>query len=566
MPDINYDIGHYCFLRPVNPLYRSHLHSCIAYVTVLLKGAEERQVICMFIKGIKTNIIINLAFLLMLGMLLLDLVFIFYTRKIMLQAVEQRCELITGFIEQNHNCNIPKPSPYIDQRIVSYLRGLTADPMISTIFLLTSDNSHILIGREVKELSQKLPQFAQSALNQNTLKTHYHGATWGILWKQHQYMISTRPISACGGQRAAVSIIISLDQYYSQIKQTQHFVLIYILANTIFLTLFGLYRLSKMTVRPLQSLVERAESYHDEGDDLFLTEEKGNEFSTLSKALNRMLHRISADRTELKQTVGALESANKELKRAQRDIIRAEKLASVGRLSAGIAHEIGNPIGIVVGYLELLKQEDLSSKDRNDCLERMESEINRINSIIHQLLDFSRSSSTDFETVSVHAILKELTEMFELQPLTSTISISFDHRAQNDIVFANPAQLRQVFLNILLNAADAIHSLSAPPSGTVNIRTRNAVVENPTQNKLGKTVQIVFTDTGPGIAVDHIDNVFDPFFTTKDPGKGTGLGLSVSFTMVERMGGTIEVCSYDGKGAQVTVTLPLYDNQERHDD
>jgi len=294
-------------------------------------------------------------------------------------------------------------------------------------------------------------------------------------------------------------------------------------------------------VKPLNRLVKRAGEYSDDDEPFFMSEKEGNEFNKLSKALNNMLLSISEDKKKLRQTVCSLERANFELKQAQKDIIRAEKLASVGTLSLGIAHEIGNPIGIINGYFEMLKGDDISNSDREEFLQRSEIELKRIDTIIRQLLDFSRLSSEDVKAVSVHEIIEDTIGTSRFHPLMYDINPDLRLFAEIDEVMADPNQLRQVFLNLTINAADAISSGEGKTDGEIVISTE--VIDNDVNTE----IKITFMDNGPGILEEHIGNIFDPFFTTKEPGKGTGLGLSVCFMIVDGMGGKMEATSKEGE-------------------
>ena len=256
----------------------------------------------------------------------------------------------------------------------------------------------------------------QSILSRDKI-TRFVGTTWAVFWKQSRYLILSAPIYRQGRIIAGASMVLPLEKIYSSLRRTQYIFLIYLCINTVVLTLAGLYRLSRLTVKPLQRLVKRADEYTEDAEMIFLYEKGDNEFNKLSRALNNMLKHIAADKEMLRAAVKSLEKANLDLKQAQQDIIRAEKLASVGRLSSGIAHEIGNPIGIVTGYLELLKQNDIADEDRKEFIIRTENEINRINTIIRQLLDFSRPASRGFQAVSVHAIVSDVIDAFKFQPL-----------------------------------------------------------------------------------------------------------------------------------------------------
>ncbi len=330
--------------------------------------------------------------------------------------------------------------------------------------------------------------------------------------------------------------------------------MIYIFINAFVFTFIGFYRLSRIIVKPLQRLAKRAEEYREDDKMFFLYEKEDNDFSKLSKALNSMLKQIANDKESLQTTIMSLEKANIDLKQAQKEIIQAEKLASVGRLSSGIAHEIGNPIGIVVGYLELLKQNDISEEEKKEFILRTENEINRVNTIIKQLLDFSRPSSEALKVVSVHSIIGETVDAFKFQPLMSNIELNLSFIAKNDMVVADSNQLRQVFLNLLINAADAISSVEDCFEGKISITSeivQSESVDHPNMLKIS------YIDNGSGISKENLRNIFDPFYTTKQIGKGTGLGLSVCFMIIQKIGGKIQANSEEGKGATINIYLPL---------
>jgi signal transduction histidine kinase len=308
--------------------------------------------------------------------------------------------------------------------------------------------------------------------------------------------------------------------------------------------------------------VKRAEAYTKEDEMFFLYEAEENEFSKLSKALNRMLQHIAEDKEKLHAVVMSLEKANVDLIKAQKDMIGAEKLACVGRLSAGIAHEIGNPIGIIVGYLELLQRNDISDNDRKEFFKRTENEINRIDTIIRQLLEVSKPLAQGLKIVSVNEILQETVDSFKFHPLMSDIDLDFKFMAERDTVMADPNRLRQVFLNLIINAADAVSSNKNRSTGKISIISEVVPGIQAESTDHPNMLKIEYIDNGPGIAEENLGNIFDPFFTTKGPGKGTGLGLSVCFMIVEGIGGKIKAGSKEGKGATITIYLPL--NIERN--
>lgn len=348
-----------------------------------------------------------------------------------------------------------------------------------------------------------------------------------------------------------------LSEIYTDYRQIQKISFVFVAINSFLFALFGTHQLSRSYFKPLQRLAKRAETYQDESFPFFSVRKEDNEFSVLSNSLNKMLHRIEDDKRILKTTIESLEISNGELKKAQNDVIRAEKLATVGRLTSGIAHEIGNPIGIVLGYLDLLKQADLSTQDRNDFIKRSEKEIHRISDIIRQLLDMSRPSTAEVTSVSVHRILKDLMTVFGYQPSAAVISFEKHLHASEDRIVADPGRLRQVFLNLILNAIDAV-TFSDENKKRILLKSTNMAGDTGLNLDPLKTyIKTSVVDSGQGIENAHMERIFDPFFTTKEPGKGTGLGLSVAFMIVEKLGGRVCAANDERMGAVFEVILPL---------
>ena len=378
--------------------------------------------------------------------------------------------------------------------------------------------------------------------------------SWNIFWWHPRSIALAVPIFIDGRQVGAIGGIISLSEIFHRTSQYHKPIFFYIILNTVILTFVGLYRIFRLYLRPIDRIVHQADDFHDDVDPFFAFRQEDNELNRLSSALNRMLTRISKDKKKLQDTVLSLEHANTQLQNAQKEILRAEKMASVGRLAAGIAHEIGNPIGIVLGYLDMLKQNDLDQDDKLDFLQRSEKEIQRINLVIRQLLDLARPQPSQFERIPVHLYIQDIVEVMRLQPMMNDIQIDLDLQAEEDSVWGNGDQLRQVFLNLLLNAADAVHSGPNARNGKILIQT---CLSNSGANNHRPAIQIMLRDNGTGMTAEQLQSVFDPFFTTKEPGKGTGLGLAVSYMIVDSMGGGIFAQGQLHEGATFSIELPL---------
>ena len=511
----------------------------------------------MYNRSLKTNIAVQLSVLLFMAMMLTAFVMVILMQKALVSSEMSKGYAFLSGISANEKIPFPSKNAITSSNFLND-SGLMLDDIGFSCVLLMDENQDLIYSKgKNRKMIGELEAITRLTIQSGKKTTRFMGSTWWGAWRQGQDMIISTPIIREGKVIGGGSVAVSLTGTYDILKQTEYVLLIYIFINTIVFTFIGFYRISKTTVKPLQRLLKRAEAYQDDNEMFFLSENEESEFNKLSKALNRMLQHIAEDKEKLQDAVVSLEKANFELKRAQKDIIRAEKLASAGRLSAGIAHEIGNPIGIITGYLELLKREDISNDDKLDFILRTEAEIKRIDSIIRQLLDLSRPSVDDVKAVAVHAIIEDAVGASRFHPLMSEIELDLRLSAEQDCVKGDPGQLRQVFLNLMINAADAIVSSKNVSKGKISIVSRVQKTVNRDSKKDMDMLIIDYIDNGSGISTGNLINIFDPFFTTKGPGKGTGLGLSVCFMIVEAMGGNIKATSKEGEGATFTVCLPL---------
>jgi len=508
-----------------------------------------------FFNSLKTNIATSLAILLLVAMLFIDFVMVVTAQKGFVRSELEKGRLFSSFVSM-HIQDMSDPAPAeVKEAAKKKMEEFLESANISGVIIIDTDG-HPLYQKDARgdELA-KLRKMTLSSLHKETETVHLTGSTWGVFWRQRQMLSMAIPLFKDDKIAAGAGLLISLERFYQELRESQQLVIFYIILNTLILTCFGFYRMHKLSIKPIHRLVKRASEYSDKEHFVFKHDKEKSEFGHLSMALNRMLVRIADDREALQTSLSSLEKTNFQLKKARNEIIRAEKLASVGRLSAGIAHEIGNPIGIVLGYLELLKKETLSEEDRQDFIDRSINEIARINLIIRQLLDFSRPSVEKVGHVSAHEVISEVVDMLRVQPIMNTIRVDTLFYAEKDKVYADPNRLRQVFLNLMMNACDAILSGENKENGNLVIKTGIGATDD--HNEL---LTIEFVDNGPGILPDDMVSIFDPFYTTKEPGKGTGLGLSVSYMIVEQIGGTIKVGDAGGAGTNMTVCLPFDKN------
>jgi PAS domain S-box-containing protein len=235
----------------------------------------------------------------------------------------------------------------------------------------------------------------------------------------------------------------------------------------------------------------------------------------------------------------------KKLQETHLQLVSSEKMASLGKLAAGIAHEINNPLGGILIYSSLL-MEDLPETDpRKDDLARIVQEAGRCKEIVRSLLEFARQTEPRMEPVDINRAITEGLFFLENQALFHNIHIDKHLDPSLPQALGNAGQLKQVFMNIIINAAEAMHG-----NGELAITT--------SASPDGNTVFMEFSDTGEGIPAENLSRIFEPFFTTKDVGKGTGLGLATSYGIIESHGGKISVKSRVGEGATFMIELPVH--------
>ncbi len=389
------------------------------------------------------------------------------------------------------------------------------------------------------------PQSARST------RIEFSGRTWGLFWLAPRYVTLASSLWVKGQFAGSVAIFSDLNPLYEKIRASEPVILGYIGMNALILVLFGIYLLSRTVVRPINRLVVMTEKFDGAIPMMQKDESPNNEIGRLSQSLNHMLRQLDANERKLKENISSLEAANQEIKRAQDEMVESEKMASVGRLATGVAHEIGNPLGIILGYIELLQRGDLTLLEQKDVLVRMESEISRIHRIIRDLLDFSRPSAAEPHDTNAHEILEEVLAVLSPQPLFEKVQVRRLLEAEAVIVKVVQDSLKQVFLNIIMNAVDAMAD-ERDCAGD----SRGSILTLESFNEKGFLI-IRFSDTGCGMNPDDIKRIFDPFFTTKAPGKGTGLGLSICYTIMDQAGGRIRAESEPGGGTTLILEIPL---------
>lgn len=498
---------------------------------------------------------------------LTDLILLFTTQNLLIQSLVQHQRQVLGFLQERLEGAETADTERLRSVLQTFQARTDGNVQYSVLHMATEEQIPVVVpGADALSKARMRDALLQS-IRTGREETRYHGTTFGVFRRQHKTATVVLPLQRSGRSYAAIAATFSLEPIYQQLRQTQSLVLLYVVLNTLVLTALGTFWLSRITVQPLRRLVQMADQRRGEYEFFHLGDRASNDVQRLSNSLNQMLMRIRDDRQQLQHTIASLEKANRQLKEAKDKIVRTEKMASVGRMASGIAHEIGNPIGIVLGYLQMSRRADISEDKRQEFLERSETEVQRIRSILHQLLHFSRNQSSDRQWVSIHSLLADLLQSMAYQPAMKHIRVQSELKAEEDAVFCDELQLRQVLLNLLINAVDSIEAAKGGRGGRIDLRTENVAETSPETDgtAISRWLQITVSDNGAGFSSEGTDNIFDPFYTTKEPGKGTGLGLSVSFTIVENLGGRIRAIQPPDGGASLVVQLPLQERSETPD-
>ncbi len=360
---------------------------------------------------------------------------------------------------------------------------------------------------------------------------------------------------------AALAFAVAVIELMAGQVETAHnavYLGVLVAADVVVFIVFAAVQVERAVIRPLKETMAAAEAIAD--GDLKRRVPPGNstEFANLATSVNRMTDHLLEERAHL---------------------IRAEKLASVGRLAAGVAHEIGNPLGAINGYAHLLRRvaSDEAARTAVDGLQR---EADRIDRIVRGLLDYGRAHPRAATRVDVNDTVRSVHELLATQGVLRPVSVSLDLTAEALNVRADRHELEQVFVNLLLNAVDAM-----PEGGEIAVRTaalaRQGVAVRASRRRTDDAatyvprppslrvmrwlaerqpddvVKVVVADSGPGVSAELGDQIFDPFVTTKQPGRGTGLGLAIVARIIENCGGTVWVEPSRAGGAAFHLLLPL---------
>ncbi|MBW2058338.1 MAG: HAMP domain-containing protein [Deltaproteobacteria bacterium] len=536
--------------------------------------------------GLKTEIILNLALLMTSALLLLGLGIIkIHERDILNQKVRSG-KIIVKSVQNSLNLYGVKgedlsEKTYLFHRMIQ----VYADPREIDEIAIVDPSQRVLAcslkGRRAERIDDE--GMAKAIAERR------------ILWnldRRRSFLFSTyrdlrlfSPLLSGSDLVGGVYVRLSLADVMGSIAASQRLIILFVLLDGVVIVLFGSFLLSRVIVNPLKALVAATDGIGRGDYDQRISVSEPNEIGRLAESFNEMTDRLRESQKDVQEYVRSLERANEQLRQTQMELVRSEKLASIGRFAAGVAHEVGNPLGAILGYTSILQNEMENHPEGLEYLKRIEVEIQRINKIIRELLDFSRPSAVDVKEVDLNSVIESSLSLLSYQKSFKNIESNLCLKKDLPPIEADESQIRQVLVNLILNAVD-----SMPDGGTLTLRTEDHEPRVDPQEagrgparrrddpadkdythlrrsqgprypyphlpRDGRFVCVSITDTGCGISPDDLEKIFDPFFTTKDPDRGTGLGLSISLRIVESFGGKIEVESRLGKGSTFKVLLP----------
>lgn len=396
------------------------------------------------------------------------------------------------------------------------------------------------------------------------------------------------PILDNDARIGAARLTLSLAGEYDRVARSQKLLMAYFVVDFLLLLGIGFVFLRRSVIAPmrrLNSAIERVAA-GDYGQTVNVP--GSSEIAELSGSFNAMVETLRNNRAEVKQHVSSLEDVNRQLQAAREETQRSERLASIGLLAAGTAHEIGTPLAAVIGYAGILADELSSDPEKRDYVRRIDQEAGRIDRIVRGLLDYARPARCELSHVGIPPLLEETVDLLRAQGAFKDVSVNVTCADYLPEPFIDRHQFQQVLINLMLNARDA-----AVPGGTIELSATQEEHEDRRSPKSAensfigrrkgdfgaafhsrltsatsfRTVRVDIRDSGAGIPQENLERIFDPFFTTKEPGKGTGLGLSIAARIIDSFGGRITVASDPGFGSCFSIIVPVLEpgDMENHE-
>ncbi len=482
--------------------------------------------------SLTVSILAFLGLLLMLAWLLFSLLaFKTAANDLYAQKSEHARTLLKAFVSLLPDSIPTYPEGFIppDSQASRYIQKLSEESAFSRLTLLDRNGKPIFsAGREG---SDQYSPF--QGLSKTTEGSYIRPDGSGVV----HLITVTRDGEAVG----IAGLLLSLAPEKARLNRSREMLMAYFVLDFILLLGLGSFVLSRIVVNPINRLLTATEKITGGQYGQKLNVSGSAELARLATAFNEMASALRNKDHQVTEQMVALKQANSDLRQAREETIRTEKMASIGLLAAGMAHEIGTPLASIMGYAELSASEQPDNPAIQDYARRITDDCSRIDRIVRGLLDFSRPRTPGGENADVRDVVLSTVDLMTQQGVFKQLNLRTEIDEGPLPARCDQHQLQQVVINLLLNSRDA-----TPASGTITVRA----------GREGAHIRLDVIDSGTGISDGSMKHIFDPFFTTKPPGKGTGLGLAISARIVEGSGGRITAASKVGEGSRFSVRLP----------
>lgn len=419
-----------------------------------------------------------------------------------------------------------------DSQASQYIQKISEEPAFSRLTLLDRNGKVIFsAGREGNDPYSPFQSVPIAVSDGNYIRPDGSG------------IVYFAAVVRDGKNVGLAGLLLSLTPEKNRLNRSRQLLVTYFVLDFILLLGLGSFVLSRIVVSPINRLLVATEKITGGQYSQKLHVSGGAELARLAEAFNKMASSLRSKDLQVSEQMGALEKANRDLRQAREETIRTEKMASIGVLAAGMAHEIGTPLASIMGYAELSATEQPDNTAIQDYSRRISEDCVRIDRIVRGLLDYSRPRTLSGESADIREVVFSTLDLLKQQGVFKQIDVQVDITEEQLLVKCDQHQLQQVVINLLLNSRDA-----SPVDGTITVRT----------GREGEFILLDVIDNGSGIDEQIMKYIFDPFFTTKAPGKGTGLGLAISARIVEGFGGRLTARSEVGKGSRFSIWLLPY--------
>lgn len=553
---------------------------------------------------LRTDILFSLVFLMVFFMFAINIVVLKFSRDFMIDRLKNEHERYSKEIQQGFGQSMSSGLLKDDKKAFEYLSSMYLLPRDASIGVYRVDGK---AGKNVLVRGEDLTQGDERIVSCSKKEMPFVSLNFSRLFIFSKLLsIETCiPLSAPGRSYA---VFLRSGQNFEEegFRKIKLLIILYTCLSAAVVVVFGYVMFSRSVIKPLERISSLASEISNGNLDVVIDYPMKNEIGELAESLRKMTEKLISNQKELEENLASVQNLNNALKEAQAEMLRFEKLASIGRLSSGMAHEIGNPLSAVIGYIGILKKE--SSPESVELLSRAEGELLRISRIIRQLLDFSRQEPLEMRPVDINLCLSEVLENLKVVGKLDNIKVTVDSSVTG-ISQMDEQKMRQVMINLLNNATDAVKEKYGGEGGSIRInlslgsvndmeelktaflftagrrkddpperiflgsRLRKRKEDPPKSrpyekrgrdslnlpkflfNEDERLLKMTVEDNGLGIRPEDMHKIFDPFYTTKEPGAGTGLGLYMTLNFVDAMGGYIDFISEKGKGTMFIVIM-----------